>query len=350
MYSYGDYLRDLIARPLVFTNRYGVIKADDFMNSLVRKVRGSIILNSGGVDETKDFGGNIYQGGIEFDKTKLKKYILAVADDAGIYLRNPSGKINYNMDSILMCSNVLRNRGRFEDASKIMDAGMLYNSDYIAEMLNRITKIKKPTKIGFYIGTYSAKKYDYHQKYMMYLTVPQGYKCYLFEPENIVQIVILSRIAGMNSTQIQQYLNANRSGVLISEIDQHTEGVVYDTLLRNKTYKLDGYYGMAFKQANRQAVVANGESPESSSDTFFCKVLIHDFLKLMDRIFFIPFNNDLAMNPSVTEKDCFINFITPRSVSVCIREDLEVGYILPSLANKLKDVGTFNMLDPMNYV
>lgn len=350
MYSYGDYLRDLIARQITFTDKYGVIKRDDFMKSLVLNVRSVIIVNSGGVDESIDFGGDIAKGGIEFDAIKVKKYIMSILDDIVAYLRTPSGGISYDMNKIMICSNILRNRGRYEDASKVIAAGMLYNSGHISEVLNMITKLKKPVKLGFYIGTYSAKKYDYNQKYMMYLTVPKGYKCYLFEPENIVQIVLLSRLAGMNSAQIQQYLATNKNGVLISEIDQHTEGIVYDTLLRNKVNRLSGYYGLAFKQANRKAIMDNGESPESSSEVFFCKVLVHDFLKLMDRIFYIPYNNDLALNPGVTERECFINYITPRAVSVCIRDDLDINYILPSLANKMKDVGEFNMLDPMNYI
>lgn len=351
MYTYGDFLRNLIARPLVFNNSLENMKNDDFIKDVVNKVRGAIILNSNGLDETKDFGGDISNGGYTFDEIKLKAYISSILDDATSYLRSPSGKINYSMDNILIGYNILRNRGRFEDSVKVLYIGLLYNSYYIADIINRIRKTKsKPTKIGFYIGSYSAKKYDYHHKYMMYLTIPKGFKCYLFEPENIVHIVLLSRLGGMNSAQIKNYLSVNKGGILISEIDMQTEMLAYDTILRNKIYKLNGYYGKKFKEENRKAVVDNGENINSSSDIYYTRVLMQDFLALMDKVFYINYNKDLVNKPEITEKECFINFATPRSASVCIREDLDINYVLPSLAKKMKEVGKFNILDPFNYV
>ena len=352
MYTYGDFLRNLISRPLVFTDRYGLIKSDVFIDKLCKKVRGAVILNSFGVDETADFGGDISRGGTTFNEISVKRYISAILDvDVSAYLRSPSGKISYDMDNILIGSNILSNRGRHEDAVKVLEVGMLYNSAYIADVLNRISKLRgKNTKIGFYIGSYSAKKYDYHQKYMMYMTIPKGYKCYLFEPENLVQMILLSKLGGMNAQQIQDYLANNKSGLLISEIDMHTEGIVYDTLLRGKIYKLNGYFGNRLKEENRKAAVSAGGSPDSNGEAFFTMVLIHDFLALMDRIFYQKYNNDLVGKPEITEKECFINFATPKSASICLREDLDINYVLPSLANKLKDVGEFNMFDARNYV
>lgn len=351
MYTYGDFLRGLVSRPLVFTDKYGLIKPDSYITNLCKKVRSAIIINSGGLDETADFGGTISNGGNTFDKIAVKKYITSILDDVSIYLRSPAGKISYDMDNILIGSNILSYRGRYEDAAKVLEAGLLYNSDIIADVLNRISKLRgKDTKIGFYIGTYSAKKYDYHQKYMMYMTIPMGFKCYLFEPENLVQMVLLSKLGGMNAQQIQEYLAVNKNGLLVSEIDMHTEGMVYDTLFRSKIYKMNGYFGSKFKEENRKAATALGGSIDSNGEAFYTKILIHDFLALMDKVFYQKYNNDLTNNPEITEKECFINFATPKSASICLREDLDVNYIFPSLTGKLKNVGEFNMLDARNYV
>lgn len=351
MYTYGDFLRGLISRPLVFTDKYGLIKPNDYLTNLCMKVRSAIIVNSGGLDETVDFGGTISKGGNTFDKIAVKKYIASILDDVSIYLRSPAGKISYDMDNILIGSNILANRERYEDAAKVLEAGLLYNSESIADVLNRMSKLRgKATKIGFYIDSYSAKKYNYHQKYMMYMTIPNGYKCYLFEPENLVQMILLSKLGGMNAQQIQEYLAINRNGLLVSEIDMHTEGIVYDTLFRSKVYKMTGYFGRKFKEENLKATRALGGSSGSNGEAFFTKVLIGDFLALMDKIFYQKYNNDLTNRPEITEKECFINFVTPKSASVCLREDLDVNYVLPSLADKLKDVGKFNMLDARNFV
>ena len=345
-YTYKDYLVGSLSKAFVFTTKYGVISTNQVMNAIANVTRKAIIYYSGGIDETVDFGGNISRGGLEFDTVKLKRYILNILDDTDKYLRDPNGTIHYTLPYLAIASNVLKNRGRVEDSIKVMYAGMLFNSEEVAAKVNRVTKTRgRPTRINFRVTSFSDRVYDYYQKYMMHLTIPEGYTCYLYEPRNIMALVLLSTLSSMTTVEIATYLNNGNQGLLISEIDRQTENIVWNILLRNQVNLMNGYYGSQFRQKTDMAF----QSDNTNNPAFLKDYLIPRMCQLMDANFFNAYLSDLAAK-QITEADCFINYMTPKSIAVCIRNDLDINYILPSVASKFVKVGIFNMTDPYNYV
>ena len=346
MYTYRSYFDSLAFKQFTFTTAYNGLSEAEFLKKVSQVVRGVILTNSVGADETLDFGGDISKGGYKFEVAKLKRYLLAIADDAAAFLRSSSGEILYTMDFIYLVSQILKKRGRYEDAIKFLYAGFLYNASDIYAELTRILKSRgKSMRIGHNSYTDSSKYFKYYNKYMMYMTIPNGYKCYLFEPENLIQTVLLMRLGNLTPLKCKQYLNKHSDeGILISEIGLNDETVLYNPLLRNVYARMTGYFGNVFKSECKKCY------NENDNKNYYYDVLLNDLLGLMTKLFLDKYLSDLSCNPELTETDCFINYMTPISVSVCIRDDLNINDILPSLAEKMKDVGSFSLYNPLNFV
>ena len=345
MYTYRSYFDNIAFKQFSFITTYNGLTEVDFLKKVAQVVRGVILMNSAGVDETVDFGGDISKGGYKFEEIKLKRYMNAIADDATAFLRSSVGEILYTMDFIYLVSQVLKKRERYEDAVKFLYAGFLYNASDIYVELTRILKSRgRPMRIGHNSYTDSSKYFKYYNKYMMYMTVPKGYKCYLFEPTNLIQIVLLSRLSNMSPTECKQYLNKNNTeGILISEIGLNDETMLYNPLLRNVYARMTGYFGNMFKSECKKYFNENNKN-------YYFDVLLNDLLSLMTKLFLDKYLDDLSHNPELADTDCFINYMTPVSVSVCIRDDLDIKDILPSLSAKMKDVGSFSLYNPLNFV
>ena len=113
---------------------------------------------------------------------------------------------------------------------------------------------------------------------------------------------------------------------------------------------MNGYFGNAFRQAHTRLIVDSYADGSLNSCLLFSRELVPAMCDLMNQTFYMGYTADLSSNPAITDRDCFINYITPKSVSVCIKDGLDINFILPSVAGKMKEVGAFRMYDPLNYV
>lgn len=352
METYLQYLRGLANRNILVTDRYPAMKADKLEDLFRKTVHQSMIKASIGVDETKDFGGDLYLGGNTFDEGMVKHYLKEILDDCHYFLQDSNGKMQRDMSHILIASYALQYKyARFHDSTKVLAAGLLLNSKDIASKVASLLKNRgKYIKLGFSYSSYESKKYDYAKKYMMYLTIPQGYNCYIYEPLNITQIAFLMTL-GVGATDIGNYIGSNKNGLIIGSIPQSAETMVCDTIFRNKVAKYDGFFGNQFLEMYTQAIRSKNFSSEGYNAPFYYyESIIPTMCKLMDNAFYQGFLHDISSNIDLTEQECFINYITPTCVSVCIRKDLDVNYILPSVANKLSIVNpVMDFTNVLNY-
>ena len=137
---------------------------------------------------------------------------------------------------------------------------------------------------------------------------------------------------------------------MIGDIDLQTEASAFNIILRNEVYRMNGYFGNAFRQAHTRLIVDSYADGSLNSCLLFSRELVPAMCDLMNQTFYMGYTADLSSNPAITDRDCFINYITPKSVSVCIKDGLDINFILPSVAGKMKEVGAFRMYDPLNYV
>lgn len=353
MQTYLKYLRDLTDREVVITGRYPAVKQEKFQELLIRNIHTTMLqASNGGLDETKDFGGDMYKGGITFEKSYVKKYVREILDNCYAYLQDGNGYIYYDIPHLFVASQVMNYKyGRSVDSTKVIAAAMLLNVEDISKKIVTVLKSRgKGLKVGFKFNTYESKKVDYNKKYMMYLTIPEGYNCYLYEPHNIVQIAFLT-VMGMDTNNIGNILNSNSNGLLIGSVPQFVETLVYDSIFRNKMYKLDGYFGNNFVSMYNQAIKDKLVGEGYNAPFLYYDRIIPTMCQLMDSAFFKPYLRDIGSNTDLTDEDCFINYITPSCVSVCVRKDLDVRYVLPSVANKLSIVNPeMDFTNILNYL
>ena len=335
-YTYLQYLRTLSSRTLQVTDIYNEMNSANLYKLLKDTVRSTMQKASNGLDETKDFGGDLYLGGDTFDKYNVKRYIRDILDDCFVYLQSESGSIYYDLPHIMVASSVLKySRGRTLDSVKVLSAGLLLNAESISNRVSIILK-KRPRQIRIALnsGSFEAGKTDYTKRYMMYLTIPRGFKCYLYEPRNIAQIALLSSM-GVRPDVMNSYIGDNKNGLIIGSIPQFVETLLSDMIFRNKVKKMDGYFGRDFKTLYAQYIDSKQLGEGYSAPFYYLESILPIMCSLMDSAFFQPYLQDLSNNVYVTEDDCFINYITPTCVSVCIRGDIDVMYLLPSIASKL---------------
>ena len=67
MYTYRSYFDNIAFKQFSFITTYNGLTEVDFLKKVAQVVRGVILTNSAGVDETVDFGGDISKGGYKFD-------------------------------------------------------------------------------------------------------------------------------------------------------------------------------------------------------------------------------------------------------------------------------------------
>ena len=352
METYLQHLRGLASRNVLITNRYPAMKAEKLDDLFKKSVHQTMIKASLGADETKDFGGDLYLGGNTFNDSMVKQYIREILDDCYSYLQDINGKVLWDMPHIFIASYALQYKyARFHDSTKVLAAGLLLNSKDIVPTIAALLKNRgKRIKLGFNYSTYDCKKCDYSKKYMMYLTIPNGYNCYLYEPHNIAQIAFLMTL-GMNVNDVGNYIGSNKNGLLIGSIPQSVETSVSDTIFRNRVLKLDGFFGNQFLDRYTQAIRNKNFIVEGYNPSFYYyESIIPTMCKLMDSAFYQGYLHDINSNLDLTEEECFINYITPTCVSVCIRKDLDVNYVLPSVVNKLSIVNpVVDFTNVLNY-
>ena len=348
MISYMQFFREIPNRTLAVTDIYKEKNVADILNILVSYIHKSI-RNAcmGGVDETRDFGGDIFKGGTTYDTYSVKRYMREILDDCFSYLQDDSGVIHYDMPHILVASSVLQyERGRLADSTKVLSAGLLLNAESIAQKMSAVLKTKgKKINIGFNYSTYQARKY------MMYFTIPRGYNCYLFEPHNIAQIALLTQF-GMNADSIANVVDSGKQGLLISGIPQSIETLVYDTLFRNQIVRLNGYFANQFRTMYNRAIQNKSIGTGGfSAPYFYFEHILPTMCSLMDTHFFQPYIHDISQHLDLTEQDCFINYITPSRVSLCLRSDLDINYVLPSVSKMMVRVNPrMDFTNVMNYI
>lgn len=352
MQTYFQLFKGLKTRGVRITDRYSSIKPEILAKKLRMSAHQVILKASEGLDESKDLGGDLYLGGDSYDEVMTRRYLRNVLDDCAIYLQDMYGNISRDMQQIYIASCIMQNKyGRYYDGTKVLATGIILNSDNIANKIATVLKSRNRIfKLNLSYVDYSSKKVDYARKYMMYLTIPSGYKCYLFEPHNIAQIAMLTSF-GMDTNTMKNYVSPSGNGLIIGGINQSTETKVCDTIFRKKVYRMDGYFAQQFLTMYDNALREKYIDPnEMNTPYYYFGTLIPIMCSLMDKAFYQPYLSDLNNNLDLLESDCFINFMTPWSVSVCIREDLDINYILPSVAKKMTFVNPMiNFGNILNY-
>lgn len=288
-------------------------------------------------NEAKDLGGNFVAGGVQIDDYSLKSYTRMLLDDAYSFLKDSDGRICRDVAHFAIAREVLRGKGREdEELKKISALGLISCADYMRNMITVLSRSKTKNKGVFKpniyqsLNDFSCVKHPFvFDRYMVYLTTPKGFDSYIYEPSFIAPMMFLTSVCDMPLDEAYKYINDSKNkGLLLSDVSLRTENRFSEVIYSGGVLRADGYFKSAyFKAFDKLKSVAGSER------SVYRSIIKPQMLKFMGSVI-KQINEDIAKNPDIRPEDCYVNHISPRRISVCMRSDLNISEVLPSVYNK----------------
>lgn len=285
-------------------------------------------------DEIRDIGGDLYKGGKTFDEYKLKVYTRNVLDSYYPLLRTTNGGILYDIPHLAVAAEAMYNGGRSaDDVKRVYGISALTNMGYI---VNSVQDFKAKARGGVLKTIISSTNFEcktipsINNRYMMYFTMPSGYNCFVYEPQNIVQLAFLNKVIGMDGASAGSVLSNTNRGLLIQEISLQTENQFARQIYGAHFATLTGYYKQNFFS------LYNNSLSDLSLRDIYASVLTPTMCEMMYGFLRI-LNGDIA-NAGLLSSDCYINHITPSRLSFCLKNTYNIVNTLPNVCKLVKYV------------
>lgn len=285
-------------------------------------------------DEIKDIGGDIYQGGKTFDEYNLKVYARNVLDTYYPLLRTTNGGILYDIPHLAVAAEAMYYGGRSEDDVKRMyGISVLANMQYI---INSVQDFKSKSRGGVLKTIISRSNFEcktipaINNRYMMYFTIPEGYNCFIYEPQSIVQLAFLNRVIGMDGISAGKVLSNTNRGLLIQEISLQTENQFARQIYGAQFATLTGYYKQNFIS------LYNKSLSDLSLRDIYATVFTPTMCEMMNGFLNI-LNEDIA-SAGLLSSDCYINYITPSRLAFCLKDTFNIASTLPRACKNVQFV------------
>lgn len=326
----------LQVNPELLTSTMGVYK--DFMNT-ARTLLGN---------ESKDLGGDFYNGGFEIDDYLLRRYTRMLLDDDYAILKGSDGAIYRDTAHLILAKESMRKHGRSEeDLDRVLALSYIASSNYILQSITTVKKVTARTNriappIKPSITYYDCSKYPFiFDRYMISICTPQGYTSYVYEPTYIASFVFLTKVCGMTAEFANEYIKQNTDkGLLLTSVPLEVENKFAKTIFGGGILKLDGFFKKNYHSKASSVL-------ENSNVFMECikPYMLGAMGALVQKVY-----EDMAKLPDILDTDCYINQLTPSRISVCLRSDLSINEVLPSVANKFSpvDISQFSYLNYAN--
>lgn len=298
--------------------------------------------------EAKDLGDEFASGGTVIDDYGLKTYTRMLLGDSYNYLKDTNGKICRDVPHFILAREIMRGQGRdSDDLSKVSALSIIASAPYLRDVYLTLSKSKdkKVFKPNIYqsLSDFSCTKFPFvFDRFMIYLLTSEGYTSYIYEPMFTSQMMFLVNVCNMPMEEAHNYVNKSRdSGLLISGIPMWLENKLSETIYSGGVLNLDGYFKSAYYKAfdKLKNVAGSDRSVYKSSIKPQMLKLFGEVIKLI--------NVDLAQSPDIRVEDCYVNHISPRRLSICVRSDLNISEILPNVGSKFMkfSLQEFNLLN-----
>ena len=334
MGSYDTYIRKLRYRGIVVNSgKLSLFRVDGvrrYLLDVARNYGGAEIQNLMNKSDLKD----MYDFRV-YTRSLLGKYYPM--------LRTMSGCIRYDVPHFGVVLALMKQDGVSEDVMrKVVALSILFNVD---DVLDSIVKFRAKCKKGYIYPIVKpdtlvcAAVPDLYRKYILYYTIPDGYDCYVYEPSTLVQVAFLRMVLRAEASSIPQILEGVRNDFLVGRVSAEVENRFAEDIYGLNFGVLNGhfkqeYYGY-YQRTLEDHTMLNG----------YLNGLQTEMCELMSSAFMDKYEHDIGSNVELLMSDCFINFITPKMVSVLVRKGIDIHDILPSVADKLQlvDATKFNV-------
>ncbi|HBG5344200.1 TPA: hypothetical protein KQG29_001564 [Clostridioides difficile] len=302
------------------------------------KIKNFDILNeyNSVINKTSILQDDIYD--ITEAKSILRKFL---GEEYLLFLNNNlTFELDYSIERLIIIRNIIENRNNLFDDT-LMPLIYYISSETIIEHLETIRSIQKLKSIS------KKNKPDYNKlptlfsKYMLYFTIPVGYKGYYYEKKNLAHIAYLSSIKKGTPTECEFMIENLKEGLFFKDLDIELEELYLDQILSG-TFDdnlLDGKLSKAFKIRNKNFKNKIKNSHKSNYYEYHVKPIMMSFIGMISQ--------NLEDDANYVNKNNLFMFynINEYRIGIAIKDNVSVQEVFPITHSLLKEVTKLNFKD-----
>ena len=177
-------------------------------------------------------------------------------------------------------------------------------------------------------------------KYMLHLSVPEGYEAYVYEREYLGHIAFLMS-HGKSFEEAKEMMHQTTSGLFYSFLPKHVESQLLPSILTNgfETSYMDGIATQAY--IKDRGTLEN----EHSLDEMY-NVYNYNVKPRMVDIMGAIINNvseEMAQISDLRSRDAFIYHLSPTRIGLLVHERKSINNVLPTLGKYFKPIGDLDL-------
>lgn len=272
------------------------------------------------------------------NRLSIRKYVKDVFGGDISYLLNEDGDVMFDLEHMLLLYYKYEAAG--ETKLSIIALALVY---YVAaeQITRELFEITRTSNRGIIKPNFDLNPQTFEwrrcnlifRKYMLYYTLPQGYKGYYFERPNIAQLAFLCA-TGKQLKVAEDELRNIEGGLLYPFLPKNTENLLLPEILSGEFTKMQGRYAQFVEQENLRIASECG-----GSDYFhFYNLNVKPIMIELNGMIMDSLLKERNANPDLSIADAYIYHVSPFRFGLCIRDDMRLEQVVPSFASFMKPV------------
>lgn len=227
-----------------------------------------------------------------------------------------------------------------------LDMEMLSGDD--SDPKNKITPLAKVTTKGHITPSFDLHAQFFKwkrcpfvlRKYMLQLSIPEGYKAYYFEKPTFAQSAYLTHL-GHSFPEAEAITTNSQGGLFYTWLPPYIENQLIPSIMSGgfDPSLMDGYYAQSYIKDNQTIAKSYTIDDMYNVYNMFVKP---NMVQLMGMII----NNvkeDVAKNPYLTSTDMSIYHLSPQRLGILVKDGVKLEEVLPTLNQFFTEVPDFDL-------
>ena len=296
--------------------------------------------------------------GTPYNPFMVRNYVKDLVGGKNYLLfQDMTGQIRFDLPHFILLYNILKIQGvRPEILDKVLGASLLVNAKAFTENYAKLKKLKRVDD-KFYVNTNCSSGVVctsapfLFQRWVLHFSELEGYKTYVFEPENLHKWAFLYCLRESIAPNVS--LIEYRDKYIRTLLERNKTGSGLSTFLMSCglpasvecTLQREMYSGAINVDGGMAKNIQQEYKKNTLDVTRLYKAMQEFMCRTMSDVFTNDFFSDIGKAPYLSPTDIMISHISPQRIAIIVRDGVSLETALPTVANKLKPIADLDFLN-----